>query len=102
MKRTDEVIIFKIHSVQETFLEYENGLSIKIRGVSHLTLVVELCPQRSQKGDFPYCLLICAPSSGMSLNSTEWMASTSDGDKMSGNLFVTSQATILSFLSVIR
>ena len=52
-----EVILCKIHSVQETFSEYEtdlstwrhNGLSIEIQCVSCLTFFVELWPQRAEK-----------------------------------------------------
>ena len=66
-----EVILGKIHSVQEMFSEYEidpstqrhNGLSIEILCVSCLTFFVKLWPQRAEKGGFPYWMLPRAPAS---------------------------------------
>ena len=109
-----EVILFKIHSIQEIFLEHKIYPSVrdttdyrsKFQGISHLAFFVELRLQRSEKGGFPlYCLVTHVPASmccstqragllnGYSLEFAMRLAST-DGDEVSGKFFITSPVTV--------
>ena len=63
-----EVILFKIHSIQETFFEHKISPSVrnttdygsKFRDISHLAFFVELRLRRSEKRGFPlYRLITC-------------------------------------------